>query len=103
MLPLQPPEAVQPVALVEFHVRVEEPPLWIEVGEAVSVAVGALPPERTVMVLDFEALPSPRQYSLYVEVAEGETRCEPDKPLSPLHAPWPVHQRAFLTLQVSVA
>jgi hypothetical protein len=41
LAPLQPPEAVHEVALVEFHVSVEAPPLATEVGFAVNVTVGA--------------------------------------------------------------
>jgi hypothetical protein len=39
-VPLQPPEAVQDVALVELQVNVEDPPLVVVVGLAVSMAVG---------------------------------------------------------------
>jgi hypothetical protein len=39
-VPLQPPEAVQEVALVELQVSVDVPPPAIVVGFAVSVAVG---------------------------------------------------------------
>ncbi|HWS68681.1 MAG TPA: hypothetical protein VN325_38420 [Steroidobacteraceae bacterium] len=39
--PLQPPEAVHDVALVELQVSVEAPPLATLVGFAVNVAVGA--------------------------------------------------------------
>jgi hypothetical protein len=39
--PLQPPEAVHDVALVELHASVEAPPLATDVGFAVSVTVGA--------------------------------------------------------------
>ena len=39
--PLQPPEAVQDVALVELHVSVDAPPLATAVGLAVRVAVAA--------------------------------------------------------------
>jgi hypothetical protein len=39
--PLQPPVAVQDVALVELHVSAEVPPLATEVGFAVRVTVGA--------------------------------------------------------------
>ena len=35
-----PPAAVQDVAFVELHVRVEDPPLLIALGLAESVAVG---------------------------------------------------------------
>jgi hypothetical protein len=41
LAPLQPPEAVQEVALVEVHVNVETPPLPTEVGAALKDAVGA--------------------------------------------------------------
>ncbi len=41
LLPPQPPEAAQEVALVELQVSVELPPLATEVGFAVSVTVGA--------------------------------------------------------------
>jgi hypothetical protein len=39
LAPLQPPEAVHEVALVEVHVNVETPPLATEAGFAVSVTV----------------------------------------------------------------
>jgi hypothetical protein len=41
LVPLQPPEAVQDVALVEFHVSVAAPPPATDVGFAVSVAAVA--------------------------------------------------------------
>jgi hypothetical protein len=41
LVPVQAPEAVQDVALVELHVSVDAPPLATEVGVAVSVAVAA--------------------------------------------------------------
>ena len=47
LLPLQLPDAVHAVALVELHVSVELPPFAIEVGFAVSVTVGA---DATVIV-----------------------------------------------------
>ena len=40
-VPLQPPEAAQDVAFVEFHVRVLLAPLATAVGDADSVTVGA--------------------------------------------------------------
>jgi len=42
-VPLQPPEAVHDVALVELQVSVEVPPPAIGVGLADSVAVGMVP------------------------------------------------------------
>ena len=41
MLPDQPPEAVQAVALVEDHVSVELPPEAIVLGPALRLTVGA--------------------------------------------------------------
>ena len=41
LLPDQAPEAVQLVALVEDQVSVELDPLWIELGVAETVTVGA--------------------------------------------------------------
>ena len=41
LLPLQPPEAVQEVALLEDQVKVLDWPLVIEVGLALKVRVGA--------------------------------------------------------------
>jgi len=41
LAPLQPPVAVHEVALVEFHVSVDSPPLLTEVGAALKDAVGA--------------------------------------------------------------
>jgi hypothetical protein len=46
-VPLQPPDAVHDVALVELHVSVEVPPAGTLVGFAFKVAVGA---EVTVTV-----------------------------------------------------
>lgn len=41
LLPLQPPEAVQLVALLEFQARVDDPPSLTAVGFALSVTDGA--------------------------------------------------------------
>ena len=53
--PLQPPEAVQAVALVDDHVNTEVAPFAIVVGFAVSVTAGA--GVVTVTVADCAALP----------------------------------------------
>jgi hypothetical protein len=67
-LPLQPPDAVQEVALLDDQLRVDFPPLPTEVGLAVKLAtggVGVLP--VTATVADFEALPpAPEQVSVKV-------------------------------------
>ena len=39
-VPLQPPDAVQELALLEVQLNVEDPPASMVVGDAVSVAVG---------------------------------------------------------------
>jgi hypothetical protein len=48
------PPAVQEVALVEVQERVEEPPLEIEVGEALKLTTGSI---ATITVTLSEALP----------------------------------------------
>jgi hypothetical protein len=53
--PLQPPDALQEVALVLDHVSVEETPGFTILGVAVSVTIGALP--ETVTVADCVADP----------------------------------------------
>ena len=65
LAPLQPPEAVQPVALVELQVRVEDPPLATFIGFAVSVTVGAGAGAVTETLTDLLALPpAPVQLSV---------------------------------------
>ena len=68
LLPLQPPEAVHEVALVELHVSVEAPPLAIEVGFAVNVTVGA-GTTVTVAVATLLVPPVPLQVKEYEVVA----------------------------------
>ena len=67
-VPLQPPEAVQDVALVELHVSVEDPPLAMVVGFAVSVAVG-LRAMVTVAVAAVLVPPAPVHVNEYVVLA----------------------------------
>ena len=62
--PLQPPEAVQPVALVDDQFSVAAAPLATLVGVAVSVTVGAGGVDVTVTVAEALALPpAPLQLS----------------------------------------
>ena len=67
-VPLQPPEAVQEVALVELQVSVDDPPPAIVVGFAVSVTVGT---GAIVTVADAAVLvpPAPVQVNEYVVLA----------------------------------
>ena len=63
LLPVQPPDAVQDVALIEDHVKVEEAPLFTVLGLAarVTVATGVV----TDTVADCAALPpAPPQVSV---------------------------------------
>jgi hypothetical protein len=66
--PLQPPEAVQDVALVELHVRVEAPPPATTAAPAASVAVAA-GMTATVAVAALLRPPAPEQTSAYEEAA----------------------------------
>ena len=68
LLPLQFPEAVQEVALVELHVSVEAPPLATDVGLAVSVTV-AVPGTVTVVVAVLLGPLAPMQVKEYTVVA----------------------------------
>jgi hypothetical protein len=68
LAPLQPPEAVHDVALVELHVSVEVPPLATEVGFADSVTV-AIPGTVTVAVATLLVPPAPTQVKEYMVVA----------------------------------
>jgi hypothetical protein len=54
--PLHPPDAVQAVALVELHVKVDAAPLATAVGAALSMTVGT---EMTVTVVAAGALVPP--------------------------------------------
>lgn len=62
LVPLQPPDAVQVLALVEDQVRTVEPPEVMEVGlaEMVAVAVGVAGGAVTAMVMDWVAVPHVR-------------------------------------------
>jgi len=52
-VPLQAPEAVQEVALVELHVNDEALPLATDAGDAVKVSVGAM----SIVTLEATLLP----------------------------------------------
>jgi hypothetical protein len=61
LVPLQPPEAVHEVALVELHVSMEAPPTAMDIGLAVSVTVAAALDNVTVAVAIVLAPPAPLQ------------------------------------------
>lgn len=101
LAPLQAPVAVQLVALVEDHVKVEEPPFATVIGFAVSVSVGT---GGTVTVTDRLIVPpAPVQFRLNVLVlASAPVDWLPDVALVPDQAPEAVHEVAFADDQVSV-
>jgi hypothetical protein len=102
--PLQPPDAVQDVALVELQVSVEDPPLAIVVGFAVRIAVGtglvvivtaaakaALVPPEPVQVIEY-----------VVSVVKAPVLWVPLVANAPLQPPDAVHDVALVELQVNV-
>jgi hypothetical protein len=100
--PLQPPEAVQAVALVELQVSVEAPPLVTEVGFAASVAVGADPTLTVAVAVALEP-PGPVQINEY-EVADvrGPVLRVPLTASAPVQPPEAVQDVASVELHVSV-
>ena len=62
--PVQPPDAVQEVALVLDHVNVELPPEAMLVGFAVKVTVGAAIPVTVTVAEDALLPPVPVQVSV---------------------------------------
>jgi hypothetical protein len=105
LAPLQPPDAVQPIAFVELHVNVDEPPLAIVVGFAVSVTVGAGGGVPAVTVTDrLVSPPAPVQVSVKIEVADRAPvdSLPPAVPLGPLQASEAVQLVALAVLHVSV-
>lgn len=103
-VPVQPPEAVQLVALVELQVSVEDPPLATLAGFAVSVTDGGGGGAETVTVADCEALPpGPVQSSVNVVVAVRlPVEVDPLVGSAPLQPPEAVQPVASVELQVSV-
>jgi hypothetical protein len=101
-LPLQAPEAVQAVALVEDQVKVEPLPLDTLVGFALIDTVGGV--ADTVTVADWLALPPvPVQVSVYFVVAvRAEVAADPLTGSAPLHPPDAVQDVALVEDQVSV-
>ncbi len=103
-VPLQPPEAVHEVALVELQVKVAVPPLATLVGLADNAAVGT--PAATVTVTLTAALvpPAPEQVNAYVVLAvRAPVLAVPLAPFVPLQPPEAVHEVAFVELHVKVA
>jgi hypothetical protein len=101
--PLQPPEAVHEVALVDDHVMVEEPPLATLLGLALSETLGA--DAATVTVADCEAVPpAPLHVSTYFVVAvNAAVLFEPLVASGPLQPPDAVQAVSWLEDQVNIA
>lgn len=100
--PLQPPEALHAVALVDDQVNVEVAPLFTLVGLAAKVTAGA--GLLTETVADCAALPPvPLQVSVYVWLAlSAPVDCEPLTALVPDQAPDAEHVVALVADQLNV-
>jgi hypothetical protein len=102
LVPVQPPVAVQDVALVEFHVSMEAPPLATDVGFAVSVAVAA-GMTVTVVVATLLAPFAPLQLKEYtVDVARAPVLWLPLVAWVPVQPPVAVQDVALVELHVSM-
>jgi hypothetical protein len=102
LVPPHPPEAVHEVALVEFHVSVEAPPLATELGFADSAAVAAAT-TATFAVATLLVPPRPLHVNEYeAAVVRGPVLCVPLVALMPLQFPDATHMVAFVELHVSV-
>ena len=99
--PLQPPDALHEVALVELHVSVEAAPRATEFGFAASVTV-AVPGTVTVTVATSLVPPAPLQVSTYDVVAVSEMPSVPLVALDPLQPPDAMHEVALVEFPVNV-
>ena len=100
--PLQPPDAVQPVAFVEDHVSVLLLPAVIAVGLAARLTVGIGLLVTVTDALDCAVPPAPVHASVKVAVADGVTDAVPVVPLVPLQPPDAVQDDASVEDHVSV-
>jgi len=102
LLPDQPPEAVQVVALVEDQVNVELPPLATLVGLALKETVGAGAVTETVADCDAEP-PAPLHVRVnVVAVVSAGVVWVPLVPSAPLQPPDAVQEVALVETQVKV-
>ncbi len=103
-VPLQPPEAVHEVALLEFHVSVDVPPGAITEGLTLNVAVGAVGDIKVTVTVVIELVPpGPVQVSEYeVEVLRAAVLSVPLVARVPLQPPVAVHEVALVELHVKV-
>jgi len=98
--PLQAPEAVQAVALVELHVNIDAPPLATDTGDALRVTVGTI----LTVTLDVELVPPvPAQLNEYVlGVLKAPVLCVPLAGFVPPQAPEAVQEAALAELHVNI-
>jgi hypothetical protein len=102
LVPLQLPEAAHEVALVEFHVSVDAPPLAMEAGFAVNMTAGA-GATVTLAVATLLVPPAPVHVNEYDVAAEsGPVLWLPLVALVPFQFPEAVHEVALVELHVSV-
>jgi hypothetical protein len=103
LVPDQPPDAVQALALLLVQLSVELPPLAMLLGFALSVTVGAAALTVTAAVAD-PVPPGPEQVNVNVELAVSvPVDCEPCTALVPDQAPDAVQLVALLVDQLRVA
>lgn len=104
LVPVQPPDAVQLVALVDDQLSVVEPPLAIVDGAAVSVTEGAAGCVTVTFTDCVADPPAPVQVSANAELAvRAPVDAVPDVALLPLQLPEAVQDVALVDDQVSVA
>ena len=100
-VPLQRPDAVHDVALVDDQVNVLLAPLATVVGDADNVTVGG--GFVTVMVtLAWAVPPAPLQLRMNVAVALNEPLTLPETGIAPLQSPDAMHDVAFVEVHVKV-
>jgi hypothetical protein len=102
--PLQPPDAVQLVAFVEVHVKVDLLPLTTPVGSALSAMVGGGADSTDTVTRRLALPPVPVQLSVkLVRVVNGPVLCVPlvgSGPVQPCEA---VQVVAFVEVQLRIA
>ena len=103
--PLQPPEAVQAVALVVLHVSVDGLPAMTFDGLAAKLTVGALTAGMTVTDAVWLAEPpGPMQFSAKLALPDSApVPSDPETAFAPLQLPDALHAVASVALQVRVA
>ncbi len=103
LAPLQPPDAVQAVALVLLQVRVTADPLVTDAALEVNATVGTGGGVTDTVVLVCEVPPGPVQDKVNEDVAaNGPVDCVPLIDLVPLQPPEAAQELALVAVQVKV-